>query len=95
MGLILWVAFGGFEGWISSMVFDPENTEQSGFNAALFGASGAVLGGVIMSLISNTSIFAFNARCFAAAVASAIFVILIEKAYERRHRPEDAEGPWS
>lgn len=74
MGIILWIIFGAFVGWIASLIMKT-NSEQGAFTNIIVGIFGAVIGGWLMSFFGATGITGFNIYSFLVAILGAIILI--------------------
>lgn len=78
MGIISWIIFGGFAGWIGSMIMNTDGQQGIILNI-IVGIIGASLGGFIMSLIGGTGVNGFNLYSFFVAVLGAVALLWIVK----------------
>lgn len=74
MGIILWIVFGGFVGWIASRIMKTDANQSLLLNIGI-GAIGAVIGGWLMSLIGESGIGNINLYSFLVALIGAIIFI--------------------
>lgn len=82
MGFILWIIFGGFVGWIASMLMNT-NAKQGAILNIVVGIMGAVVGVWIMSIIRKSGVGGFNLYSFLVAILGACVFIAILKAIHR------------
>lgn len=85
MGIILWIIFGGFIGWLASLIMGT-NAQQGAFMNIAVGIIGAVLGGVIMSFFGKSDVSGFNLYSFVVALLGAIILVGIVKMVRRGAR---------
>jgi uncharacterized membrane protein YeaQ/YmgE (transglycosylase-associated protein family) len=84
MGIISWLIFGALAGWIASKI-TGNDASMGAFANILVGIIGAVVGGVIMSLIGGTGVTGFNIVSFLVAVGGAVLLLAIFKGFRRGH----------
>ena len=85
MYIFLWIVFGGFAGWIASIL--THNNNRMGILANIVvGLIGSALGGWIASLagIGSLNTFSFWGFCF--AVLGAVVLLSVINLLNRRHR---------
>ena len=82
MGIILWIIFGGLVGWIASLIMKTDPEQGIVLNVVV-GIVGAVLGGIIMSLLGQGGVSGFNLYSFIVAIFGAVILIAIVKALRR------------
>ena len=82
MGIISWLIFGALAGWIASKI-TGNDASMGAFANILVGIIGAVVGGVIMSLIGGTGVTGFNLVSFLVAVGGAVLLLAIFKGFRR------------
>ena len=82
MGIILWIIFGAFVGWIAS-IFMGTNAAQGVLLNVVVGIVGAVIGGWIMSAAGGTGITGFNLYSFVVALIGAIVFIALVKLFRK------------
>ena len=82
MGIISWLIFGALAGWIASKI-TGNDASMGAFANILVGIIGAVVGGVIMSLIGGTGVTGFNIVSFLVAVGGAVLLLAIFKGFRR------------
>lgn len=74
MGIILWIIFGGFAGWLASIIMGTDGQQGIVLNIVV-GVIGAALGGFLMSLLGVGGVSGFNIYSFIVAVIGAILLI--------------------
>jgi uncharacterized membrane protein YeaQ/YmgE (transglycosylase-associated protein family) len=74
MGIILWVIFGGFAGWVASIIMGTNSSQDLFLNVAV-GVLGAVIGGWFMSYMGGTGITGFNLYSFLIAVIGSVVLL--------------------
>ena len=80
MGIILWIIFGALVGWVASMIM------KGGGGLVwdiIVGIVGAVIGGLIMSMLGEGGVSGFNLYCFLVALLGAFILIAIVRAIRR------------
>jgi uncharacterized membrane protein YeaQ/YmgE (transglycosylase-associated protein family) len=80
MGIILWIIFGAFVGWIASMIM---NNEEGFIWDVVVGILGSILGGFIMNLIGQNGVGGFNAYSFFVAILGACVLIFFVRVLRR------------
>ncbi|HPY94793.1 MAG TPA: GlsB/YeaQ/YmgE family stress response membrane protein [Clostridia bacterium] len=83
MGILSWIIFGGLAGWIASKI-TGHDASMGLVSNILIGIIGAVLGGLVMSLIGKTGVDGFNLGSFLVAVGGAVLLLAIFKGFRRR-----------
>ncbi|PJA47539.1 GlsB/YeaQ/YmgE family stress response membrane protein [Candidatus Uhrbacteria bacterium CG_4_9_14_3_um_filter_36_7] len=83
MGILLWVIFGAFVGWIASIIMKTDPQQGTLMNIVI-GIVGALLGGWVMSLIGQTGITGFNLYSLLIAILGSVILLAIIKALQRR-----------
>lgn len=84
MGIILWVIFGAFVGWIASLIMGTDAEQGAVMNIAV-GAVGAVLGGWFMTAIGGAGVDGFNLYSVLVALFGACVLIAAVKFLRRRN----------
>ncbi len=79
MGIILWIIFGAFVGWIASMIMGTDDRQGIILNVVV-GIVGAFLGGWLVGLIGQSGVTGFNLYSFVVALIGAVVLIAIVKA---------------
>ena len=77
MGIIVWIIFGGLVGWIASVVM---KSDGGLLRDIVVGIAGAVIGGLIMSLLGQSGVGGFNLYSFLVALLGACVLIGIVRA---------------
>lgn len=77
MGIILWIIFGAIAGWIASAVM---GTNKGLLMDIIFGITGAVLGGWLMSFFGKSGVTGFNLYSFLVAILGAVVLLAIVRA---------------
>ena len=78
MGILLWIIFGAFVGWIASIIMNT-NGQQGALLNIIVGIIGAAIGGWIMSYFGQTDVTGFNLYSFIVAIIGACVLIAIVK----------------
>ena len=87
MGIITWVVFGGFIGWIASRIMKSELQHDILLNI-LVGIAGAMIGGHIMGFLGQDTITGINFYSFIVALIGSVVLIfflqLLRRPYSNR-----------
>jgi len=80
MGILIWIIFGALVGWVASMI-------MKGGGGLIWdiivGIVGAVIGGLIMSMLGEGGVSGFNLYSFLVALLGACILIAIVRAIRR------------
>lgn len=82
MGIILWIIFGGLVGWVASKFVGTDGQQGIVMNIVV-GIVGAVIGGLLFSLLGGVGVTGFNLYSFMVALIGAIVLLAIVKAVRR------------
>jgi len=80
MGILIWIIFGALVGWVASMIM------KGGGGLVwdiIVGIVGAVIGGLIMSMLGEGGVSGFNLYSFLVALLGACILIAIVRAIRR------------
>ena len=80
MGILIWIIFGASVGWVASMIM------KGGGGLVwdiIVGIVGAVIGGLVMSLLGSSGVSGFNLYSFLVALLGACILIAIVRAIKR------------
>lgn len=83
MGIISWIIFGAFVGWVASLIMKTD-AEQGACMNVIVGIVGATLGGWIMSLFGYGGVDEFSIYSFLVALLGAVVLIALVKVVWRR-----------
>ncbi len=83
MGIISWIIFGALAGWIASKITGHDASMGAMANI-IVGIVGAMLGGLVMSLIGKTGVDGFNLGSFLVAVGGAVLLLAIFKGFRKK-----------
>lgn len=83
MGILLWIIFGAFAGWVASVIMKTDANQGAGMDI-LMGIVGAIVGGYLMEMFGQAGITGFNLYSLVVAVIGAIVVISIGRALKNR-----------
>lgn len=72
MGLLLWIVFGALVGWVASKVM---GTGGGLLQDIVVGIIGAIIGGLLMSLLGQGGVGGFNLYSFLVALLGACVLI--------------------
>lgn len=81
MNTFMWIIFGGFVGWIASIIMGT-NAKQGIILNIVVGIIGAFLGGWLMTYFGKTGITGFDLYSFFVALAGAILLIAFVKLFQ-------------
>lgn len=84
MGIISWIIMGGLAGWIASKI-TGHDASMGVFANVIVGVVGAVVGGLIMSLIGKTGVDGFNIGSFLVALGGAVLLLAIFKGFRKKN----------
>ena len=79
MGIIAWIIFGAFIGWVASMIAGT-NAEQGWLGNIIVGILGAFLGGFIVNALGGEGVTGFNIWSMVVALIGAVVLLMIYKA---------------
>lgn len=80
MGIILWIVFGAFVGWVASLIMKTD-AEQGIVLNIIVGVVGAVLGGWIMSIIGESGVQGFDLYSMVVALFGACALIAVVRVF--------------
>lgn len=83
MGIILWIFFGAFAGWLASVAMKTD-ASQGTVTDIILGIVGAVVGGFLMGLVGQSGVTGFNLYSLFVAVIGAIVVIYVGRMMRNR-----------
>ena len=83
MGIILWIIFGAFAGWIASVIMKT-NSSQGLLWDIIMGIVGAVVGGFLMGLVGQDGVTGFNVYSLVVVVIGAMIVIYLGRLMRNR-----------
>lgn len=83
MGIIAWIIMGALAGWVASKI-TGHDASMGALANIIFGITGAVVGGFIMSLIGRTGVTGFNLSSFLVATGGAVLVLAVVKGFRRK-----------
>ncbi len=82
MGFIAWIVLGGIAGWLASVV-TGRSGQQGCLTDILLGIAGAIIGGLLFSLIGGTGVTGFNLYSILVAFVGAVVLLAIIKMASR------------
>jgi len=82
MGIILWIIFGAFVGWVASLIMKTDAQQGTVLNIVI-GIVGAVIGGWVTSFFGESSVTGFNIYSFLVALLGAVILITAIKVVRR------------
>lgn len=80
MNIFAWVVFGVVVGVVTNII-DPRPSQGGLFGAILLGISGALLGGLVSSVIFQSGITSFNLTTFVIAVLGSLLLLLLGRVF--------------
>ena len=83
MGIISWIILGALAGWIASKITGHDES-MGGTANIIVGIAGALVGGLIMSLIGKTGVTGFNISSFLVALGGAVLLLAVFKGIRRK-----------
>lgn len=83
MGIFSWIIFGALAGWVASLIVGT-NRRQGCLGNIVVGIVGAMLGGLLMTLLAGQRVsFGWDLRSFAVAVVGAVLLLTVTGWYRR------------
>ncbi|MCX6713359.1 MAG: GlsB/YeaQ/YmgE family stress response membrane protein [Candidatus Vogelbacteria bacterium] len=82
MGIILWIIFGAFVGWVASLIMKTDAEQGTVLNIVV-GIIGAVVGGWLMGSSGIGTGGGFNLYSLVVAIIGACVFIAVVKAFRR------------
>lgn len=82
MGILSWIVFGGLAGWIASKI-TGHDASMGILKNIIVGVVGALIGGLVMSLIGKTGVDGFNLYSFLVAVGGSVLLLAIFKGFNK------------
>lgn len=82
MNVFIWIIFGLIIGVIANFI-DPIDRRGGLLGTALLGILGSLLGGFLGNLFFGVVITGFNLSSFVAALAGAVVLLFLERAFRR------------
>lgn len=79
MGIILWILFGALAGWIASIIVG-RNEEQGALGNIFVGILGALIGGLIVSVLGGAGISGFNLYSIIVAIGGSTLLLWVYEA---------------
>jgi uncharacterized membrane protein YeaQ/YmgE (transglycosylase-associated protein family) len=83
MGILLWIVFGAFAGWIASLIMKTDY-KQGMFYDIILGIVGSAVGGFLFNLIGQSGVTGFNFSSLLVAVSGAVVVIYVGRLIRNR-----------
>lgn len=83
MGIIIWIVFGALVGWVASFLMDAGGGLVWD---VVVGIIGAVIGGMVMSLLGEGGVGGFNFYSFLVALLGACILIYLMRLFKRQGR---------
>lgn len=81
--LIFWIIFGAIAGFIATIV-TGDDARVNGLMNIVVGVVGAILGGLVMSVLGGPGVTGFNIYSFLVAIGGAILLLWVVRAFSRR-----------
>jgi uncharacterized membrane protein YeaQ/YmgE (transglycosylase-associated protein family) len=82
MGILGWIILGGIAGWIASIIMGTRG--QGCLTDVIVGIVGALIGGLLFSLIGGRGVTSFNLWSLFVAVIGAVVLLAIMRAIRGR-----------
>lgn len=76
MSILAWIFLGGIAGWIASMIMGTDASQGILMNIVI-GIIGAIMGGVVFSMLGTSGVTGFNLYSLIVAVVGAALFIWI------------------
>ncbi len=80
MSLLLFIVFGALVGWVASIVMGT-NRSQGLLTDILLGLVGALVGGLVMSMIGAEGVNGFNLYSFFVALIGAVALVWVGRRF--------------
>jgi uncharacterized membrane protein YeaQ/YmgE (transglycosylase-associated protein family) len=85
VNILGWIVLGGIAGWLASLVMGT-NRRQGCFMDIVIGIVGALLGGLVFSLLGGTGVTGFNLWSLFVAFLGAVILLFIVGLFRGRAR---------
>jgi len=83
MSIVAWIVLGAIAGWLASIIAGRNN--QMGWMANIVvGIVGAILGGLIMTLLGDSGVNGFNLYSIVVAIGGALLLLIIVNMFRGR-----------
>lgn len=83
MGVLLWIIFGAFVGWVASLIMRTD-AEQGAMMNIIVGIVGAFIGGGLSSMLGGPEVTGFNLTSILVATLGAIVLIFFVQLFRGR-----------
>lgn len=80
MGILLWIIFGAFAGWLAS-VFMKSDSAHGTLTDIILGIFGALIGGFLMNMLGQPGVTGFNIYSLFVAVIGAAILIWLRRRF--------------
>lgn len=80
MGLLSWIIIGGLAGWISTKIITPKK-KKGCFSGIALGIVGAIVGGMVVSLVGGRGVTGFNLYSLFVATLGAVILIWLARQF--------------
>jgi uncharacterized membrane protein YeaQ/YmgE (transglycosylase-associated protein family) len=81
MGILLWIVFGAFVGWVASLIMKSEGGLLTDIGV---GIVGSMLGGFLMNALGQGGVDGFTLYSFVVALIGAVLLIAAVRALRSR-----------
>lgn len=78
MGILLWILFGAFVGWVGSLIMGTDGQQGIILNIVV-GIVGAIAGGYIMNFFGESGVTGFNLYSFMVSLIGAVALLAVVK----------------
>jgi len=83
MGILSWIIFGGIAGWLSTKIITPKK-KKGCFSEIALGIVGAIVGGLLTSLLGGKGVTGFNFYSLFIATLGAVIVLWLAREFNGR-----------
>ncbi len=83
MGILLWIIFGAFVGWVASLIMKTD-AEQGAVMNIIVGVVGAFIGGGLSDMLGGPEVTGFNLTSILVATLGAVVLIFFVRLFRGR-----------
>lgn len=80
MGILSWILVGGIAGWISTKIIKPKK-QKGCFSGIILGIVGAIVGGIVMTLLGESKVTGFDLYSIFVATLGAVLIIWLARQF--------------